>query len=423
MSQKNKVFLDKFNFIYDSPLDLDEFLCRICEGVAYKPMKDKCSHYFCQKCINTHLKSNKYCPINRAIPIKETLKECHNIEKIIASKLLYCSFKGSGCNWCGKVYDYSEHLNLCYFHNNDEKEIEVIDKEISKKKSFDVCIYDGCDKVCIDLQKHLNDYRIYHEKIFMIKFNEFKEETLKKLKSFDELLISKKRINLIEEENIDEQNESPNIISAKNSIPRRIKEIDILNSNRPVESVRLLKSITRKNTYDTVKTDILINENEHSNEIQICNNFVKVKNNVDEKYRFVFLEAHLNINSWKWIVKIIRLNGYIAFGVCFKDEIISKRYTYTHHYLHSTFVFCTDGHLWNCKNTDENGKIEKSLRSIGKGDEIEIFYDLKKSELICKFGISELKLTNVKSDALNNLTPCVIFQYPEDEIMFLKCCD
>jgi len=147
-------FLDKNNFIGDSLLIISDLICVVCNGVAYKPYKDKCGHLFCLNCLkntDTNSSTNKnnkntnhtskglYCPINKIYNVSistDNVDYQSGLFSIINQLEIKCKnyFK---CNWSGTVLNYPRHLDLCmalYLKNVEE---ELIDNTNFDNKSED----------------------------------------------------------------------------------------------------------------------------------------------------------------------------------------------------------------------------------------------------------------------------------------------
>jgi hypothetical protein len=384
MPKPFRAFLDKS--LFDSIKDLDQLTCPLCQGVTFLPMFDKCKHIFCKRCIESHLNHNTNCPIDTRVVILDSLKHYENAEKLIRNKRIRCINKGLGCDWQGIVKDYTIHLNECSFNNFQDEETESFQNDLFQEEPKNTCIYEKCNSVFEDLTKHLQEKRPYHETLLMDDFKSFKKGTGKKIAYLD-FLLSRKR--------------KPS--------PQKKREERSPNLNQ-------FNSSSNQSLYINEK----FFQKEHSHNIFFRNNRARVEKGVREEFRFVFLNANLNNSSWKWRLKIINLNGYIGLGVCYKEDLIGKNFRYVEMLHHSTFVMCTDGNLWNCKNFSENGSFKEILRRIDRDDEIFFTYSHVKRKLTMTYKNVNMTLTKVDTQILMTLTPCIIFQYPEDEIEVLE---
>jgi hypothetical protein len=384
MPKRFRAFLHKS--LFDCNKDLDQLTCPLCKGVTFLPMYDKCKHIFCKECIHSHIDQNTKCPINTRVEIKDSLKQYEKAENLIGNKKIRCINQGLGCYWHGMVKDYTFHINECAYNYFQHEETESSEDDLLNEGQNNVCIYEKCNLVFQDPTKHLQENRPYHETLLMEDFKSFKKETGKKIEYLDSLLTRKRK------------------------------------SPPPKNHVESSTNINKFN-FNT-KNSLYINHKvflkDHSPHIFFRNNRVGVEKEVREEFRFAFLNANLNNSSWKWRLKIIKLNGYIGFGVCYREEIIEKNYRYVETVHHSTFVMCTDGNLWNCKNNLENGTFKEILSNIESEDEIIFTYSHKKSNLMLSYMNRTIMLTKVNTQILRTLTPCIIFQYPGDEIEVLE---
>jgi hypothetical protein len=177
----------------------------------------------------------------------------------------------------------------------------------------------------------------------------------------------------------------------------------------------------RSRSNERNESNFSVNTKEHSSNIEVSGNKVRVIGNRQEvKYRFAFANALLNFFCLRWKIKIIKIEDYIACGVCLKDEIISGCYKYTKVLNHSTIVISSNGYVWNCLNQQENGDYFEFLE-INSGDIIEFYYDNPHQKLICYFKNNVITFTNVKANVLNFLVPCVILYHEGDEVEFIGC--
>ena len=117
------MFLDPKNFVSENKADLNDYICPLCNGILFKPVSDKCSHFFCKKCVVSYIKTHKFCPLDKFKEL-DILKDAPMVERIINNKYIMCKYISYGCSWKGKVKQYQNHL----------KECEYIDKKISKEK-------------------------------------------------------------------------------------------------------------------------------------------------------------------------------------------------------------------------------------------------------------------------------------------------
>ncbi|TBU11319.1 hypothetical protein CWI38_1269p0040 [Hamiltosporidium tvaerminnensis] len=58
-------------------------LCPICLNILEKPLKPKCVHYFCEKCIKMAHRLKKECPVCKEKITGNILYSCPNMNKIL----------------------------------------------------------------------------------------------------------------------------------------------------------------------------------------------------------------------------------------------------------------------------------------------------------------------------------------------------
>ena len=106
--------------------------CKICMNILIDPVDCLyCNQTFCKDCINNYLKTNKNCPFDNFVKQKndennikieknseKNLKpSSNNINKLIDSLRLYCSYKNNGCNMELCLKEINEHEEKCRFKN------------------------------------------------------------------------------------------------------------------------------------------------------------------------------------------------------------------------------------------------------------------------------------------------------------------
>ena len=453
--EQQKIFLDPSIFIYDKPKDIKDYTCFLCQGVLYNALSDPCNHFFCKDCIDIHLKKSSFCPINKKVDIKGKLQDAEIIQTIINNKVIYCINEAYGCKWSGKVKGLHEHSLDCPFMVKQEsKELKDRDSErTSGEKLKDVkhslCIYDNCKDQFNDLNKHLVVNRVDHEKLLMLMIKNFKEtnEDLKKRCSTIEKQIGEKKVvsfqptiaevkETVQEKFLGEKRKSilPTLTEEKKegkkqelAVKRPSKKNDedqeffLLNSPKEKKKIdnTFIKSPTRNNPSKLSITKLILNTIDHSTSLSFFGKRVKVNIGSEEKYRFAFAENTLNFASYRWKVKIHKFKDWVGLGACFKDEIIADKYSYTKVLNHNTFIFASNGFIWNCLNHTENGDQHESM-IFEEGEVIEFSYDHSKYQLNCQHKGKNYLLTKVKPKLLNFLVPCVILKDSGDEVEFIE---
>lgn len=92
----------------------NEYLCPICTFVAFKPLQMSCcGRIVCKGCLDRHrvIADNPSCPVCRYSVIKSFRDTRAN--RYIMQLEVYCTYKGSGCNWGGKLRELEGHLAEC----------------------------------------------------------------------------------------------------------------------------------------------------------------------------------------------------------------------------------------------------------------------------------------------------------------------
>lgn len=462
MSSENKYerFLELDSFPEETQKLLSDYICPLCKGVIYEPQTDLCGHLFCSECINTHKKNSKYCPIYKEKILK--IQDIIVVKNIINGKKTNCK-NFPKCLWSEKVGQYKNHLTndclyekvLCercknyiirkefQFHSTECVEtLEESDKyQDSIKKP---CIYPSCEYKCTDLNSHLLESKLSHEKLFMKLFNDFKRTTDERIVKLETDLNKKK----YREEDI-ELEEKSSLFSDK-KLNKKCKSISSpkfqkrKSKNNKFGSVKIVEKeqnnsinsdkednqsiqesqgndlwkmkLHKKSRTNNTEEESLMNVTEFSRGIKIIGNRV-INKGTTVKHRFAFMNIYLNETPLKWTVEIINIKEWVGLGVCLKDEIITSGFKFEKPLLHSTFLITSNGYIWNCRNQYENGSQIKNL-ILKDHDVIKFKYLLEKRTLIAKYNGNKIQLTNIYSPKLNFLVPCVILLHENDEVAF-----
>jgi hypothetical protein len=130
-------------FIEELPKYL-QTVCSICLCVLKDPyLVDCCGISFCQSCIKPVKDNGKPCPVCNVNFI--TCIPDKRLQRTLNGMKVYCSNKGLGCEWTGKLGSLSLHLNT---------ETKISDQEVSCMFTSLECAFCGKDFLRKDLGDH-----------------------------------------------------------------------------------------------------------------------------------------------------------------------------------------------------------------------------------------------------------------------------
>ena len=100
----------------------DDLLCGACQRVAREPhITDCCGGHFCKACIHRPKEDGQPCP-SCAQPQFVTIPDKRDHNRILALQV-YCTMKGRGCEWEGRLEDLQAHLDV---DANDCQHVDVV---------------------------------------------------------------------------------------------------------------------------------------------------------------------------------------------------------------------------------------------------------------------------------------------------------
>ena len=115
--------------------NVSKFLyCSICDDIFRDPVRLKtCGHTYCLNCIIQWARHNLNCPLCRERFIDKDIQKDIIATNIINDLEIYCV--NLGCPWKGKLKDFSEHLENCYFNPNEVPEYikEILNNKDTKE--------------------------------------------------------------------------------------------------------------------------------------------------------------------------------------------------------------------------------------------------------------------------------------------------
>jgi hypothetical protein len=103
--------LDIDDFVTESRIIIQDYLCPLCGGIYLNPVVDSCGHVFCKTCIIKHLEISKTCPLSN-----NSLEESHLtvlviVNNILEKQMINCKNRNFHCDWVGKLMELEGHLN------------------------------------------------------------------------------------------------------------------------------------------------------------------------------------------------------------------------------------------------------------------------------------------------------------------------
>ena len=100
----------------------DDLLCGACQRVAREPhITDCCGGHFCKACIHRPKEDRQPCPSCAQAQFTNFLDK--GMHKRILALQVYCTMKGRGCEWEGRLEDLRAHLDV---DANDCQHVDVV---------------------------------------------------------------------------------------------------------------------------------------------------------------------------------------------------------------------------------------------------------------------------------------------------------
>lgn len=113
LNKIKRVILNVDLFLPEERADLNEYKCKKCDGVYFKPVITPCGHMFCEDCIKESLKISNTCPTCGKETFPTNIYPIPFISQILNRKSLSCPYKP--CEWTDKLINYEKHIEECSF--------------------------------------------------------------------------------------------------------------------------------------------------------------------------------------------------------------------------------------------------------------------------------------------------------------------
>ena len=252
-----------------------------------------CNQTFCKDCINNYLKTNKNCPFDNFVKQKndennikieknseKNLKpSSNNINKLIDSLRLFCSYKNNGCNMELCLKEINEHEEKCRFKNRKIMTSCIINnnshsknEKIKNFKKEDSCIsFSNVDLSKIDNNNFDFDNNNNNKNVNEIVNNN--NVILNDIAGKIDFIYEKiKNINNNNNENFDIKNDI--IQNFKNNLPKKNESSKKISYKSPESNnINLNNEILKINKEEKVSTPKL---GSHKKNISLYNNVPKI---------------------------------------------------------------------------------------------------------------------------------------------------
>lgn len=161
------------DFIGDSKLIVNEYLCILCNGVYNDPYLTSCGHIFCKLCMIQQAESAGICPTDNSKINLEQIFSVKFIKDMLDKQRVYCKNRLKGCKWEGLVALMASHLStICEYRllqcENENCKFEA-EKNLMEEHKMNCLFRDYVCEYCKQMFKvsvkenHENDC---HMKIF-----------------------------------------------------------------------------------------------------------------------------------------------------------------------------------------------------------------------------------------------------------------
>jgi len=129
---------------------------------------------------------------------------------------------------------------------------------------------------------------------------------------------------------------------------------------------------------------------------------------------------------YRWKIRLIKVTGWIAIGICYKETVISNNYKFVFGKniinSHGVFVFSLNGYKWNTsvKNEDNQKTCNFPKINLEENNEVQLEYNPTNKLLLFNYGNYQAKLKYINADGTKTILPCVIMAGDESELEVLK---
>ena len=269
--------------------------CKICMNILIDPVDCLyCNQTFCKDCINNYLKTNKNCPFDNFVKQKndennikieknseKNLKpSSNNINKLIDSLRMFCSYKNNGCNMELCLKEINEHEEKCRFKNRKIMTSCIINnnshsknEKIKNFKKEDSCIsFSNVDLSKIDNNNFEFDNNNKNVNEIVNNNNVILNDIAGKIDFIYEKI---KKINNNNNKNDDENYEKNDIIqNYKNNFQKKTESNKKISYKSPESNnINLNNEILKINKEEKVSTPKL---GSHKKNCSLCNNIPKI---------------------------------------------------------------------------------------------------------------------------------------------------